>query len=198
MLNSRFIACLDYADTVDSARSFIQAIREEYPDATHHVPAYIIGGGSARTEYCSDNGEPSGTAGKPLLAVLRGSGLGDAAIVVVRYFGGTLLGTGGLVKAYAEAGKAVLAAAEPAIVRSVAMLELEAPYRLHEQVGLLCSECGGKVLESRFSEAVSMVFEIPEEREAEFNVRLSALSGGTLSVRRFGLRLARDRAARSR
>src|SRR5688572_32780456 len=83
-------------------------IRKEFADANHNVPVYLIGGGNTVTEYFSDDGEPSGTAGRPALAVLRGSGLGDVAVVVTRYFGGTLLGTGGLVKAYTESTQMVV------------------------------------------------------------------------------------------
>src|SRR5918912_1103095 len=85
-------------------------IRVEMPDAAHHVYAYIVGHGATTNLGMSDDGEPSGTAGRPVMAVLRGSGLGDVALVVTRYFGGTLLGTGGLVHAYGDAARAVLAA----------------------------------------------------------------------------------------
>ena len=96
--NSRFIATLAPVSSVNEAKAFVARIRKEFADASHNVPAYIIGGGNSITEYCSDDGEPSGTAGRPALAVLRGSGLGDVAVVVTRYFGGTLLGKGGLVQ----------------------------------------------------------------------------------------------------
>ena len=99
MVNSRFIATLAPVFSPEEARTFIAHIKKEFADASHNVPAYIIGGGNTVTEFCSDDGEPSGTSGKPALAVLRGSGLGDVAVVITRYFGGTLLGTGGLVKA---------------------------------------------------------------------------------------------------
>src|SRR4030095_2751575 len=107
-VNSRFIATLTPAFSVEGARAFIARIKKEFADATHNVPAYIIGGRNTRTEFCSDDGEPSGTSGKPALTVLRGSGLGDVAVVVTRYFGGTLLGTGGLVTAYTESTQMVV------------------------------------------------------------------------------------------
>ena len=83
-------------------------IKQEFADASHNVPAFVVGYGNAVTAHCNDDGEPSGTAGRPMLAVLQGSGLGDAAVVVTRYFGGTKLGTGGLVRAYGDAVRAVL------------------------------------------------------------------------------------------
>src|SRR3954447_8809272 len=107
--NSRLIASAPPSATVEAARAFIVGVRAEMPDASHHVYAYIIGHGSTTTMSMTDDGEPPGTAGRPVMAVLRGSGLGDLVIVVTRYFGGTLLGTGGLVRAYGDAAKAVLA-----------------------------------------------------------------------------------------
>jgi uncharacterized YigZ family protein len=106
--NSRFITHLAPASDVATARAFIASIRQQMPDANHHVYAYVIGHGGTTTLGMSDDGEPSGTAGRPALAVLKGSGLGDVVVVVTRYFGGTLLGTGGLVHAYGDSVKAVL------------------------------------------------------------------------------------------
>ena len=112
--NSRFIATLAPVTSIDEARHLLPVSGKEFADATHNVPAYILGGGNSVTEYCSDDGEPSGTAGRPALAVLRGSGLGDVSVVVTRYFGGTLLGKGGLVQAYTEATQLVVQAASGA------------------------------------------------------------------------------------
>jgi uncharacterized YigZ family protein len=101
VINSRFIASLAPAFTVEQAKNYLINIRKEFSDASHHVPAYIIGHYSSEISHCSDAGEPSGSAGRPALAVLRGSGLGDVIVVVTRYFGGTKLGIGGLVRATA-------------------------------------------------------------------------------------------------
>ena len=98
-LNSRFITSAAPAFSVSEAKAFINEIKGKYPDATHHVPVYLIGHGRSSLAHCSDDGEPSGTAGRPALAVLRGSNLGDIVLVITRYFGGTKLGTGGLVRA---------------------------------------------------------------------------------------------------
>ncbi len=108
VVNSRFIATADHTPSVEAAKALIAAVRAEMPDATHHCYAYLVGYGSSVTAGMSDDGEPSGTAGRPMLAVLRGADLGDVTVVVTRYFGGTLLGTGGLVRAYSDATKAVL------------------------------------------------------------------------------------------
>ena len=96
VVNSRFIGTADYTPSVESARAFVASIKAELPDATHHCHAFLIGYGASVTAGLSDAGEPAGTAGRPMLAVLRGADLGDVTVVVTRYFGGTLLGTGAL------------------------------------------------------------------------------------------------------
>jgi uncharacterized YigZ family protein len=107
---SRFITTAGPAASVDEAKAFIAAVRAEFPDATHNCYAFAAGPpGSTAMAGMSDDGEPSGTAGRPMLAVVLGSGVGDLAVVVTRYFGGTKLGTGGLVRAYSGGVKAVLA-----------------------------------------------------------------------------------------
>lgn len=117
---SRFITWIGRADDGDEARDLIALARAEYPDARHHCSAYIHEvPGANRVERSSDDGEPSGTAGAPMLEVLRGSGLTEVVAVVTRWFGGTLLGTGGLVRAY---GDAVRAAVDRARVREVRLL----------------------------------------------------------------------------
>ena len=110
VVNSRFIATAAPVFSVEAARAFVGRVRAEFADASHNVPAYVIGHGATTIAHCHDDGEPAGTAGRPVLAVLQGSGLGDVAVVVTRYFGGTKLGTGGLVRAYGDAARAVLAA----------------------------------------------------------------------------------------
>ena len=92
VVNSKFIATLAPVVSTDDARAFIARIKKEFADASHNVPAYIIGGGNTVTEYFSDDGEPAGTSGRPALTVLRGSGLGDVVVVVTRYFGGNIVG----------------------------------------------------------------------------------------------------------
>ena len=178
VVNSRFIASLEPVDSAEAARAFLARIRSEFPDATHHVPAYILGGGNTITEYCSDDGEPSGTAGRPLLAVLKGSGLGDAAIVVTRYFGGTLLGTGGLVKAYSEAGKAVLALVRKASLVETGRFELELPYKLFDRLQTLAEGLGGVIADRSFGEGVRLTVDLPLSARDTFEAGLTSLSSG--------------------
>ena len=107
---SEFIGHAAPVDRVDAAEAFVEAVEAEYPDATHNVPAYRVRADPFR-EYSSDDGEPSGSAGKPMLSVLRGRELENVAVVVTRYYGGTNLGVGGLVRAYSRATKDAVAAA---------------------------------------------------------------------------------------
>lgn len=188
--NSRFIASLAPADTAEAARTYIAGIRHEFPDATHHVPAFILGGGNATTEYCSDDGEPSGTSGRPLLSVLKGSGLGNLVVVVTRYFGGTLLGTGGLVKAYAEAGKAVLAVARRAALVETHRISVTLPYHLFDRARIILADGGAMVVSEDFAEDVKLVVDLACVEYPQFEARLSELSSGAARPRIESTRMA--------
>ena len=189
--NSRFIASLDYVESAQEARAFIARIRGEFPDATHNVPAFIVGGGASRLEFCSDDGEPSGTSGKPLLAVLRGSGLGNAAVVVTRYFGGTLLGTGGLVKAYSEAGRRALALAARAELAEFSDARLEIPYQLFDALKLGLPGFSGRVTSEEFAEVVRLLIELPSDEVGRFRSWYADLSSGGAGLEMLGSRMAR-------
>lgn len=180
VVNSHFIATLAPAFSIDEARTFMTRIKKEFADATHNVPAYIIGGGNTLTEYFSDDGEPSGTAGKPALAVLRGSGLGDVALVVTRYFGGTLLGTGGLVKAYTESVQMVVSGVGRGQRVSVHVVLLAIPYNLLERVRLLGTRHHGKVLGEDFAGDITMTIQLPVDEFEIFQTGLRELSAGKL------------------
>lgn len=182
VVNSRFIATLSPVFNVDEARAFIARVKKEFADASHNVPAYIIGGGNTVFEFCSDDGEPSGTAGRPALAVLRGSGLGDVVVVVTRYFGGTLLGTGGLVKAYTESTQMVVGAAERGKRVPVHVVMLAIPYNLLERVRLMAGRNHGEVLEEDFAEDVTMTLQFPIERFDGFQRELQELSAGRIKA----------------
>lgn len=181
-VNSRFIATLAPVFSIDEARLFIARIRKEFADASHNVPAYIIGGGNTVTEYSSDDGEPSGTAGKPALAVLRGSGLGDVVVVITRYFGGTLLGTGGLVRAYTESTQMVVQAVGRGRRVPVHVAMTAIPYHLLERVRLLVTRQGGKVLEEDFAADITMTLQFPVDSFETFQGELRELSAGKLKA----------------
>jgi len=182
VVNSRFIATLAPVFGVDEARAFIARIKKEFAGASHNVPAYIIGGGNTVTEFCSDDGEPAGTAGKPALAVLRGSDLGDVAVVITRYFGGTLLGTGGLVKAYTESTQMVVNAVERGRRVPVYVALLAIPYNLLERVRLLVGRNGGEVLGEDFAGDITMTLQFPVESLDGFQNELQELTAGKLKA----------------
>jgi uncharacterized YigZ family protein len=182
VVNSRFIATIAPAFSIDEARAFMGRIKNEYPDANHHVPVYMIGGGNTVTEYFSDDGEPAGTSGKPALAVLRGSGLGDVVLVIVRYFGGTLLGTGGLVKAYTESAQLVVntVGRGKRIPVHVAMAAI--PYNLLERMRLLVPRHKGEILGEEFAGDITLTMQIPVSEYDVFRLDLNELSAGKLLV----------------
>jgi uncharacterized YigZ family protein len=170
VVNSRFIASLSPASSVDAARDFIKLIKARYADASHHVPAYVIGSGSSVIAHCSDDGEPSGTAGRPALAVLQGSGIGDTVVVVTRYFGGTKLGKGGLVRAYGDAVREVLKETPLAEIVLTDLLQVRLDYPFYEPLKRLLSARGGIVEHEAFAADVLVRFRIlSENREMIVN-----------------------------
>jgi uncharacterized YigZ family protein len=182
VVNSRFIATLAPVFSTDEARAFIARMKKEFADASHNVPAYIIGGGNTVSEYCSDDGEPAGTAGKPALAVLRGSGLGDVSVVVTRYFGGTLLGTGGLVKAYTESTQLVVNAVGRGHRVAVHVAMAAIPYNLLERVRLVVKRNQGEILGEDFAADITMTLQFPVDAFDGFQNALMELSAGKIKA----------------
>ena len=180
--NSRFIATAAPAFTVEEAKEFIKRIKAEFKDASHNVPAYVIGYGPAVTAHCNDDGEPSGTAGRPMLAVLQGSGLGDIVAVVTRYFGGTKLGTGGLVRAYGDAVKEVLAILPRAEKVATHTVMIALPYNLYEQVKLLLGVWHGQILDEAFAADITITARFAVEHFSHFQDALRELSHGQLEA----------------
>ena len=182
VVNSRFIASLAPVFTVDEAKAYVSRTREEFADATHNVPVYLVGGGDQVIAHCSDDGEPSGTAGRPALAVLQGSGLGDVAVVITRYFGGTKLGTGGLVHAYQDAVRQVVKDVPRAEKQRVQIILLETPYTYLERLRRLIPVHRGLILEENFSGQVSMTIQIANEALDALQAALIELSSGKLQA----------------
>lgn len=182
VVNSRFIATAAPAFSVEAARSFIARIRAEFPDASHNVPAFLIGYGASVTAHCTDDGEPAGTAGRPALTVLQGSGLGDVVVVVTRYFGGTKLGTGGLVHAYTEAVQAVLAVLPRAEKVPTHTVMLACEYALFDRVRLLVQEHHGLLLDQDFAADVTLTARFATWHLDAFQAALRELSRGALQV----------------
>jgi uncharacterized YigZ family protein len=170
------------AFSVEEARAFVSRIRKEFSDATHNVPAYVIGGGNTVLEYSSDDGEPAGTAGRPALTVLRSSGLGDAVLVITRYFGGTLLGAGGLVRAYTEAAQLAVNAVGRGQRMLVHLSLLAIPYNLLERVRLLTARHRGKILDENFAAEITLTLQFPVSEFDNFQRGLRELSAGKLQA----------------
>lgn len=175
---SRFIASVDRATTVEEARAFISRIRDEMPDASHHVYAFRVGYGKNVTEGMSDDGEPTGTSGPPTLAVLRGSEIGDIVLVTTRYFGGTKLGTGGLVRAYSEAAHIAVNSLPTELKVEKRLLGVEVPYSLYEQTKLLVAEHRGEIEEEEFAGEVMLMVRFVVADVAPFSAAIRDLSAG--------------------
>jgi uncharacterized YigZ family protein len=180
VVNSRFVATAAPVFSVEEARSFVSRIRSEFSDASHNVPVYLVGHGSSVIAHAQDDGEPSGTAGRPALAVLSGSGLGDVAVVVTRYFGGTKLGTGGLVRAYGDAVREVLAVMPRAMRVPTHTVAVEMPYPLFEQVRLLVEMFHGQIVEQDFAAQVTVTARFSAAKLAGFEGALRELSSDTI------------------
>ena len=169
---SRFIANVAPASTEGEATAFIEAMRKKYYDARHNCPAFIIGRNSELTR-CSDDGEPSGTAGKPILEVLMGAGVTNVAVVVTRYFGGTLLGTGGLVRAYTQATQAGLADAGIATMRYGMQMTIGIEYGDVGKIQYLLGIEQIEILDSRYAQNVEFDIRFPGERLKELTKKLT-------------------------
>jgi uncharacterized YigZ family protein len=180
VLNSRFIATAAPVFSVEEARAFIARVKSEFADASHNVPAYLIGHGATIVAHCHDDGEPSGTAGRPALAVLQGSGLGDVAVVVTRYFGGTKLGTGGLVRAYGDAVRQLLAILPRAQKVPTHTVMVAAPYNLFERLRLSIADHHGQILDQDFAADVTISARFAVEHFPPFQEALREMSHGAL------------------
>ena len=182
VVNSRFVCTVIEARTVEEAVSFIKRVKAELGEASSHAYAYHVGFGASVTDGCNDGGEPSGTAGRPMLAVLQGSGLGDVAAVVTRYFGGTKLGTGGLVRAFSGALKAALDVLPRAERVERKSFTLVLPYALYERVKLLVSAHGGEIDAEDFGAQVTLALTFIDEDVEPFAIALRDLSAGKLRL----------------
>ena len=179
--NSHFITNGAPAFSVDEAKAFIKSIEKKYPDATHHVPVYIIGHGRSTIEHCSDDGEPSGTAGRPALSVLKGSGMGDIVVVITRYYGGTKLGTGGLVRAYGDSVRRLINTIPRAKKVATTSLLYVIPYHLYEQTHIIIQNHRAELLEKAFGADITLSVQVADEQLKSFQAQLVELTRGKIS-----------------
>ena len=188
--SSEFLAVVEPVDTVQEAEAFIQQIQETYPDATHHVPAYRVPAGKASAdhlgevmlrEWCSDDGEPSGSSGKPALNVLVQQNLQNLVAVVTRYYGGTNLGVGGLARAYSGAVKA--AVDDAGIVEEVPHVRFEATVEYDDSGtvrGILESE--GVEFEASYDERAGFQVRVPVDESSGLRERLLNATSGRVDI----------------
>lgn len=179
---SRFLAAGRPVESRREAEEIVRSLRTHHADANHVVYAFVIGDAQTELLGMSDDGEPHGTAGRPVLEVLRGSGVRNCLVTVVRYFGGTKLGTGGLVHAYAGAAKGCLAEIATAEVRDLRTASFSCPYPLHDQVRAACAENGAEITQEDFSDVVSITVAVEFDRIDELARRIRDVSRGTISV----------------
>lgn len=177
--HSRFIAYAKPIKTEQEALDFLSEIRTKHWDARHNVYAYVLR--ENQLSRYSDDGEPSGTAGMPVLDVLKKSGITDAVIVVTRYFGGTLLGTGGLVRAYSTSAKLAVEQAGLKTLTECLVCTLDCSYTQYGKIPSVISQYGG-VDSADFLDNVKLTFHIPTESKSELEAKLSELSAGELKV----------------
>jgi uncharacterized YigZ family protein len=186
---SRFLGICACVESVPDARAFLAEIRSRYADASHHVYAFAVGHGSTVTHGMSDAGEPSGTAGRPVLAVVRGSDLGDVIVVVVRWFGGTKLGTGGLVRAYTKGAQEVLAATSTTRRVQTKSLTVRLPYDRYDpcrnalrKLAEQDPENAVEIIDESFTEHATLHLCGPESAVDEIVERFVDLTSGRAEV----------------
>ena len=174
---SRFIATVRPVETEPEALTLIEEMRKKYWDARHHCYAYVIGEGG-QTVKCSDDGEPSQTAGRPMLDVLLGRELRNICVVVTRYFGGTLLGTGGLVRAYSGAVTAALERSVTVEILSGRKICVDTDYNGFGKIQYLAGQMEIPILDTRYTQRVVVTLLVTEDKAQAFAAQVTEKTGG--------------------
>lgn len=182
---SRFIADIAPVATQEEALEFIENIRKQYWDARHHCYAYLIGDRD-EISRCSDDGEPAQTAGRPMLDVLCGAGLHNVVAVVTRYFGGTLLGTGGLVRAYSRAVSSGLEACRILTREYCEKLEITCDYTSLGKIQYIAGSMEISCLDSQYTDRVVTAWLVREEQKASFIKKLTEATSGQAQIQSLG------------
>lgn len=181
---SRFIGHIAHVETEEEALAFLAEIRAEHRMARHNVYAYVlrgVGGAPGRVRY-SDDGEPARTAGTPTLEAIQHAELVDVAVVVTRYFGGVLLGTGGLVRAYTAATQAAVDAAQVVVVSRCVDVVVEVPYALYEQATRAAESCAARVVGTDFAGEVLLTLRVLDGTQAALVEALTELTSGKAEI----------------
>ena len=173
---SVFIGYCEHVTSEEEALAFVKKIKEKHKDATHNCYGYVMKGGIL-CRY-SDDGEPQGTAGKPILDMLVKSGVDDVCVVVTRYFGGTLLGTGGLVHSYSLGAKMAVEAAGVAQFENYAVLKVSCSYSDYQRIGLELERCEAIIDSTDYSDSVAVQFAVKEQLADEITRKISEITSG--------------------
>ena len=173
---SRFIGYAKPVRTQREAMEFISKIKSKHWDATHNVYAFVLRDDNIR-RY-SDDGEPSGTAGVPVLDVILKENLVDVCVVVTRYFGGTLLGAGGLVRAYSHTSKIALEKANIITVAQCSIMSATVDYSFYDKLNIILSDFGASIIDNDFTDSVTVVFSIKEDMVQPLSDKLTDASNG--------------------
>lgn len=186
---SRFIGYVCPVKTAEEAQNFITEVRSKNREATHSVPAYVLR--ENNIQRCSDDGEPSGTAGVPVLDVILKSEVKDVCVVVTRYFGGVLLGAGGLVRAYSHGSKIALDAGGIITLAPCSVLQVEADYSFYERIRVMLEDNSANIEDCIFSDNVKIIFSIRDTRVDDISQKLTELSNGKYSFVKIGEKYAK-------
>jgi uncharacterized YigZ family protein len=178
---SKFIAIACPCPSLEEARQLVARTKALHPDASHVVHAAVIGPNGDEFSY-SDDHEPKNTAGRPVLEVLKGSGVTNVAVLVIRYFGGTLLGTGGLVKAYGESARKVLAALKTEPLVEKCSFRISMAYDLYEPLKKALEGFGCAIEEERFESAVTIAGTLPAANRDAARFAMTELSNGRTGI----------------
>lgn len=186
---SRFIGHVKPVKTQQEATEFINSLKSKYWDATHNVYAYVL----RENNICrsSDDGEPSGTAGVPVLDVLLKEQLVDVCVVVTRYFGGTLLGAGGLVRAYSHGSKIAVESGGIITMAPCKIMTVSVNYSFYDRMNILLSDSGANIIESDFSDVVNIKFSIKADNKDVLADKLTQQSNGKYSLKEIGEEFAK-------
>jgi len=180
---SRFITHVTRATNKTEAKLYIQSIKSLYPDARHHCWAYIAGHPTATTDIgFSDDGEPSGTAGKPILNVLQHRGVGEIVLVVVRYFGGIKLGAGGLVRAYSSSASLAMDKLETEVLTPSKIFTLNFSYPLETSIKHLLDTYQVNIIQAVYTDQISLTFSLNEKDITPVGKQLNNITAGKVSL----------------
>ncbi|MDE5983873.1 MAG: YigZ family protein [Eubacterium sp.] len=186
---SRFIGYVKPVKTQEEATAFINSIKSKHWDAAHNVSAYVLK--ENNIQRSSDDGEPSGTAGVPVLDVLLKENLVDVCVVVTRYFGGTLLGAGGLIRAYSHGSKIAVEAGNIITMAPCKILSVSVDYSFYDRLNILLNDIGANIEDSNFADVVTVKFSLRAELTDNLSSKLTEQSNGKYSITELGKKFAK-------